>query len=105
MRHHYISPLRYPGGKAALAPFLAQLMADQRPRPNVYVEPFAGGGGAALRLLYGEYVDRVILNDLNPGIAAFWRSVFWKTEDLVELITSCELSIPAWRRYHEQYMS
>ena len=105
MRHHYISPLRYPGGKAALAPFLADLMGSQRPRPNTYIEPFAGGGGAALRLLYGEYVDRIVLNDLNPGIAAFWRAVFRCTDELIELIASCELSIDAWRCYHEQYMS
>jgi len=105
MRHHYISPLRYPGGKAALAPFFAELMATQRPRPHIYVEPFAGGGGAALRLLYGEYVDRIILNDLNPGIAAFWRSVFWHTDELIKLISGCELSIDAWQIYHDQYTS
>ncbi len=105
MRHHYISPLRYPGGKAALAPFLAELMNNQRPRANTYIEPFAGGGGAALRLLYGEYVDRIVLNDLNPGIAAFWRTVFWHTEQLTDLISDCELSVEAWQRYHEQYMS
>jgi DNA adenine methylase len=105
MRHYYLSPLRYPGGKAALAPFLAELMAEQRPRANTYIEPFAGGGGAALRLLYGEYVDRIVLNDLNPGIAAFWRSVFWHTDELIELILRCELSVSAWRLYHEQYMS
>src|SRR5262245_7009043 len=105
MRHHYISLLRYPGGKAALAPFLAELMGNQRPRASIYMEPFAGGGGAALRLLYGEYVDRIILNDLNPGIAAFWRSLFWQTEEMVDLITTCELSVDAWRQYHGQYMS
>jgi DNA adenine methylase len=80
-------------------------MASQRPRPSTYIEPFAGGGGAALRLLYGEYVDRIVLNDLNPGIAAFWRAVFRCTDELIELIESCELSIDAWRLYHEQYMS
>jgi DNA adenine methylase len=105
MRHHYISPLRYPGGKAALAPFLTDLMSSQRPRPNTYVEPFAGGAGAALRLLYGEYVDRIVLNDLNPGIAAFWRAVFRHTDELIELIATCELSIDAWYRYHDQYKS
>ncbi len=105
MRHHYISPLRYPGGKAALAPFFAELMDAQTPRPHTYVEPFAGGGGAALRLLYEEYVDRIVLNDLNPGIAAFWRAVFWNTDELIGLIASCELSIDAWHTYREQYTS
>lgn len=105
MRYYYISPLRYPGGKAALANFLADLIDLQHPRPRVYVEPFAGGAGAALRLLYGEHVDRVVLNDLNPGIAAFWRAVFHHTDDLIERVRFCELSINAWHGYRAQYLS
>jgi DNA adenine methylase len=105
VRHYWVSPLRYPGGKAALADFLADLIALQRPRPRVYVEPFAGGAGAALRLLYGEHVDRVVLNDLHPGIAAFWRAVFHYTDELIERIRTCELSIDAWRHYHAQFIS
>jgi len=105
MRYYYISPLRYPGGKAALANFLADLIALQKPRPRVYVEPFAGGAGAALRLLYGEHVDRVVLNDLNPGISAFWHAVFHDTDDLIERVRKCELSIEAWHDYRAQYLS
>jgi DNA adenine methylase len=105
VRHYWVSPLRYPGGKAALADFLADLIALQRPRPRVYVEPFAGGAGAALRLLYGEHVDRVVLNDLHPGIAAFWRAVFQHTDELIERVRTCELSIDAWQSYHAQFIS
>jgi DNA adenine methylase len=101
----WVSPFRYPGGKVALAPFFAELIAFQRPRPRVYVEPFAGGAGAALRLLYGEYVDRVVLNDLHPGIAAFWRAVFQHNDELVDRVRTCELTIDAWQSYHEQGLS
>jgi DNA adenine methylase len=80
-------------------------MDAQRPRPRVYVEPFAGGAGAALRLLYEEQVDRIVLNDLNPGIAAFWRAVFYHTAELVERVHTCELSIDAWHGYRQQYRS
>jgi DNA adenine methylase len=71
----------------------------------VYVEPFAGGAGAALRLLYGEHVDRIVLNDLHPGIAAFWRAVFQHTDELIEQVQTCELSIDAWRGYRALFMS
>jgi DNA adenine methylase len=71
----------------------------------VYVEPFAGGAGAALRLLYGEHVDRVVLNDLNPGISAFWHAVFHDTDDLIERVRKCKLSIEAWHGYRAQYLS
>jgi DNA adenine methylase len=105
VRHYWVSPLRYPGGKAALAEFLAIVITWQRPRPRVYVEPFAGGAGAALRLLYDEHVDRVVLNDLHPGIAAFWRAVFHHTDELIERVMTCELSIDAWQAYHERSAS
>jgi len=45
----YLSPLRYPGGKARLAPYLARLISAQTIVPQHYAEPFAGGAGAGWR--------------------------------------------------------
>ena len=92
----YLSPLRYPGGKARLAPFISEVMAAQRQRASTYVEPFAGGAGVALRLLYDEQVDYVVLNDLDPGVAAFWRALFNETEALVNLIRGTNVSVEEW---------
>ena len=61
--------------------------------------------GAAVRLLYEEYVDRIILNDLHPGVAAFWRAVVDHTDQLVERIRTCELSIDSWHQYRATYIS
>ena len=103
MTSHEISPLRYPGGKGALAPFLGRLIASQTRPPSTYVEPFAGGAGAAVRLLYDEYVDRIILNDLDRGVAAFWRSVFERTAELASLIEGAEVSVAAWQDHRRVY--
>lgn len=92
----YLSPLRYPGGKARLAPYLASLLRQQRPRPTAYAEPFAGGAGAALRLLVDEHVDTIHLNDLNPGIAAFWRAVTNCPAEFEALILSSPITLDAW---------
>ncbi len=100
---YYVSPLRYPGGKGALAPFLGQLIISQPIRPSTYVEPFAGGAGAGLRLLYDEYVDRVVLNDLDAGVAALWRSVFYRTAELERRILRCRVTVPEWRRQRNIY--
>jgi DNA adenine methylase len=62
----------------------------------VYVEPFAGGAGAALKLLTDEYVDEIVLNDLNPGIAAFWRAVFDETDALAKMVETSEVTIDQW---------
>ena len=48
---HNISPLRYPGGKAKLAPLVSGLVERNWGTPPVMVEPFAGGAGLGLSLL------------------------------------------------------
>lgn len=98
-----ISPLRYPGGKGAIAPFLGRLLLEQSPRCETYVEPFAGGAGAALRLLYDEYVRTIVLNDIDPGIAALWRAVFYQTDALVARILAAELTTDVWREQQHIY--
>ncbi|WP_405389662.1 DNA adenine methylase [Streptomyces sp. NBC_01102] len=99
----YISPLRYPGGKARLAPYISQLMARQRPRPRSYAEPFAGGAGAALRLLVDAEVERIYINDLDQGISAFWRCVFRHSEMFSRMVEKAEVSISAWHKHSEVY--
>lgn len=42
------SPLRYPGGKSRLAPFISLLIQKSKIENPVYVEPFAGGGGCCI---------------------------------------------------------
>ena len=94
----YLSPLRYPGGKARLAPYLRRLIEAQEPRPAQYAEPFAGGGGAALHLLQDGIVDSIHLNDLNPGIAAFWRASLDHPDNFCHLVRTVPLTIDHWRK-------
>lgn len=99
----FLSPLRYPGGKGALAPFLTQLISAQRPRIRTYVEPFAGGAGAALRLLRDEIVEDIVINDLNPGVAAFWRALLEHTDDLVAQVQKCAVTLKQWHKHRATY--
>lgn len=92
----YVSPLRYPGGKARLAPYLTRLIRAQSPQPRQYAEPFAGGAGAALHLLRNRIVERIHLNDLNPGIAAFWRASLDRPNEFCRLIRTVPLTIDEW---------
>lgn len=100
----FLSPLRYPGGKAKIAPFLKDVILSQTTPPTIYAEPFAGGAGAALRLLSEGVVQRIVLNDLNVGIAAFWRAVFNSTDRLVTAIEKVEPSLDSWHRQRETYI-
>ncbi|WP_267626471.1 DNA adenine methylase [Gordonia sputi] len=98
MTQRYLSPLRYPGGKARVAPYLADLIRAQPTRPTVYAEPFAGGAGAALRLLADEVVKTIRINDLSPGVAAFWRAVFEQTDQFARRIETAKVDIAHWHK-------
>lgn len=101
----FLSPLRYPGGKAKLAPYLARIISSQNRSIETYCEPYAGGAGAGLQLLSDGYVSNLIINDLNPGIAAFWRCVFQHTEQFVGMIWDVEVSVTQWKIQRAIYSS
>jgi len=94
----YLTPLRYPGGKAKLANYIKLLLRTNRLGDAHYVEPYAGGASVALALLLGEYVTHVHINDLDRSVFAFWHSVLNETEALCRLIRDTRLSIREWRR-------
>ena len=98
------SPLRYPGGKAALGPFLAKTIAMNDVDGCAYYEPFAGGAGAALRLLREEAVSCVHINDFDPRIAAFWQAAVGQSERFAAAIMSVKLNVQEWKRQREVYL-
>lgn len=89
----YYSPLRYPGGKNKAVPLFKKVIDVNNLRGGVYVEPFAGGSSVALALLIDGYVKRVVINDADPSIYAFWFSCLNQNDLLCELINAVEISI------------
>lgn len=63
-----------------------------------YVEPFAGGAGAALALLFLEKVDRIVINDFDRAIYSFWKSAVFESEAFVDKIYSIPVTAAEWRR-------
>jgi DNA adenine methylase len=81
----------------SLAGFISELVVGQASRIGRYAEPFAGGAGAALRLLIDEFVDEILINDLDAGVAAFWRAVLNETGEFLARVRTCPLTIDEWR--------
>ena len=96
-----LSPLRYPGGKAVLSKFLADVIALNELRGCVYFEPYAGGAGAALTLLNTGIVSEIRLNDADPRIYAFWRAAIERSERFAEKIMKVPLTIKEWKKQRE----
>lgn len=65
------------------------------------MEPYAGGAGAAIFLLMQGYVDRIIINDADPVIYAFWKAVTGSPEQFAELIETEPVTLDARRRHQE----
>lgn len=101
MRH--LTPLRYPGGKAHLGRFFADLVRVNGLSDGAYVEPYAGGAGVGVSLLLGEYVDAVWINDLDPAVWAFWHSVIHADSELRRRIETTPLSLPERARQKAIY--
>ena len=96
-----LSPLRYPGGKSKIAAFVKQIIKDNNLLDGVYVEPFAGGAAVALSLLMDEYVSRIVINDKDRSINAFWYSVLNETERLCQYIEETPVTMDTWRMQRE----
>ena len=100
---HRFSPLRYPGGKSSLLPFLDRILKTNELCSGTYIEPFAGGAGAALGLLLLEKVEKIIINDLDPAVYAFWRSSIEQSDKFISRLMSIRLSMAEWKRQRDVY--
>lgn len=92
----YYSPLRYPGGKSKISPFVKQIFKENQLCDGVYIEPYAGGASVALALLFNEYASKVIINDFDLSIYAFWHSVIYSTDELCKMIEKISLNVETW---------
>lgn len=99
---HY-SPLRYPGGKSCLSDFLSGIIKNNNINNCRYVEPYAGGAGAALTLLFLEKVDSIIINDFDRAIYSFWKSILTNSNEFIDRIMNVDLTIDEWYKQREIY--
>ena len=66
-------------------------------------EPFAGGAGASLTLLYREDTHEIYINDADPAIRDFWWSVINRNHTFVAMLSRARITMAEWRRQRETY--
>jgi DNA adenine methylase len=101
MTQDYLSPLRYPGAKRKIAPYVETLIQDYGLQGSVFVEPCCGGASVSLHLLERGIVSNVILIDKDPWVASFWQILFSEPDQLIEDIMNVEVSVAQWRTFKE----
>lgn len=103
MRLIHYSPLRYPGGKNCIFPFMAKFFYENNLLGTSYAEPYAGGAGLALHLLLEGYVQKIYINDLDPYIYLFWKAVLNRTDEFCDWINDVPVNLETWKYYKETY--
>ena len=99
---HY-SPLRYPGGKNCIFPFMSKFFYENDLVGIPYAEPYAGGAGLALHLLIEGYVSNIYINDLDPYIYLFWKAVLNRSDELCNWIEDVPVDLETWKYYKDIY--
>ena len=87
------SPLRYPGGKSAMAGLLGDIRRLNRLGDRAIAEPFAGGAGACLTLLYLEEAHRIYINDADPAIYDFWWTLVNRPQPFLDMLSRTRVSM------------
>ncbi len=98
------SPFRYPGGKTWLVPHIRQWLGTLISKPDLFIEPFVGGGIVSLTVAFENLADRIVLVELDKDVAALWETMLsddndWLTNRIIEFDMTIdavrqELSIP-----------
>lgn len=95
----YQSPLRYPGAKSGLAAIIAKLVSESSKsigRPELFVEPFAGGASTALRLAGSGVATRILLADADPLVTRFWQVAAADTDWLIDRMWDEPVTLDRW---------
>lgn len=103
MKPKHYSPLRYPGGKNCIFPFMSKFFYENDLVGIPYAEPYAGGAGLALHLLIEGFVSKIYINDLDPCIYLFWKAILNRTDEFCKWIDSVPVNLDTWRYYKEKY--
>lgn len=97
----FVSPLRYPGGKAKVASFVQELIIQNNLLDGTYVEPYVGGGSVALCMLFNECVSDIYINDIDLSIYAFWHSILMDSERFCRLIHDTPVNMAVWKKQRD----
>ena len=97
-RKYLFTPLRYPGGKTSLFEFFDEVIKKHGWQDVTYIEPYAGGAGAAVSLLLLEKVRNVVINDYDPAIYSFWLAITEHNTEFIEQVAITPVNVEEWER-------
>jgi DNA adenine methylase len=95
------TPIRYPGGKTKLFPYVSDIFKSNNIIDGHYAEPYAGGAGLAISLLVNGVARYLHLNDLDYSIYSFWHTVLYDTDGICKYIENVNINMKEWKKQRE----
>ena len=75
-RHsRFLSPFRYPGGKSWFIKTALKWLENQTDRPQLLVEPFAGGACISLAAVESGLVHKAEFAEIDQNVSATWEVI------------------------------
>ena len=87
--------------QTSIWPMVSEIISENGLQGCRYAEPYAGGCGLALSLLFRGFVDELVLNDIDRSIWCFWNAVLNNKDQLIDLIESTDVTIEEWQKQKE----
>lgn len=95
------NPLRYPGAKSKLVPYIQNLIQAENLTGCTFYEAYGGSAAVSFGLLENNIVRKVKINELDPLIYNFWFSVMNNTDELIQLIHDTDITVENWNEFSQ----
>jgi len=86
-----------------MAGLLAQIRRLNSLGDRVTAEPFGGGAGASISLLFREETPEIYINDLDPAVCDFWWAIIKHPRQFAEMLSNTRVNMAEWRRQRDTY--
>lgn len=63
------------------------------------MEPYAGGAGVALELLFHDHARHIHINDADPAVYAFWVAVTKHSNQLLQMLDDTPIAMDQWFKW------
>lgn len=91
-----VTPLRYPGGKTWLIPYVKNFLKFHSIQHGTVIEPFAGSASVTIGLLDASLMEKGVICENDPLIIAFWQSVLYHNHEFSEAVSGLEITMDTW---------
>lgn len=100
-----LTPLRYPGGKSVMASLIDEIISINSLKDVIYAEPYAGGAGAAIKLLLDNKVEAIRINDISIGIFSFWHYLINDFKKFLYFMETVEVNLNEWKKQKNVFLN